>query len=264
MTTTQAPSRNFVPRRITPASVVSTAPVPLIRARCSHRAGRWVVQCRTRPHLAEREADEDTDREERDQPVRVGVDGDEQHGGQQGQGQHAVAVDRPFGTEPEQMGQAVVAGEQAHQHGQSAAGVRREKQNQSDDQIGGVISPAGAVGACRELGEHGHVPTRGDMVAADEQGETDEHDPEHAPSMSSVRWARLTRGVRKVGTALAMASTPVRAEHPDEKAFITSSSPSDSWAGKDCWVRRRPPDGSGSDRGRRCPGWPRRTARWAA
>ncbi len=66
--------------------------------------------------------------------------------------------------------------------------------------------------------------------------------------MNSVRWARVTRGVRKVGTALAMASTPVSAEQPDENALRTSSRPRVSCAGKDCavpttaagWERRRP------------------------
>jgi hypothetical protein len=39
------------------------------------------------------------------------------------------------------------------------------------------------------------------------------------PSATSVFCARLTRGTRKVGTALAMASTPVRAEQPEAKAL---------------------------------------------
>ena len=46
-----------------------------------------------------------------------------------------------------------------------------------------------------------------------------------APNMSSVRWARFTRGSRKAGTPLAMASTPVSAEHPAAKALSTRTSP---------------------------------------
>jgi hypothetical protein len=36
--------------------------------------------------------------------------------------------------------------------------------------------------------------------------------PSSAPSISSVRWARLARGWRKTGTPLAIASIPVSAE----------------------------------------------------
>jgi hypothetical protein len=45
------------------------------------------------------------------------------------------------------------------------------------------------------------------------------------PSATSVRWARLALGLRKVGTALAMASTPVSALQPEVKALISSRMP---------------------------------------
>jgi hypothetical protein len=48
--------------------------------------------------LADAEADEDADGEERDQLLRVGFDGDEQDGGQQGQGHDAVPVHGPLGA----------------------------------------------------------------------------------------------------------------------------------------------------------------------
>ena len=53
------------------------------------------------------------------------------------------------------------------------------------------------------------------------------------PSSSSVRLARATRGSLKRGTPLAMASTPVRALQPAEKAFRISSTPTASspWVG---------------------------------
>jgi hypothetical protein len=56
------------------------------------------------------------------------------------------------------------------------------------------------------------------------------------PRPSSVRWARLTRGVRKVGTALAMASTPVSAEQLEAKARSSRSKPTDAVADTDGWV----------------------------
>lgn len=48
------------------------------------------------------------------------------------------------------------------------------------------------------------------------------------PSISSVCWARLMRGSRNIGTPLAMASTPVRAEQPEENALRISRTPSAS------------------------------------
>ncbi len=53
------------------------------------------------------------------------------------------------------------------------------------------------------------------------------------PSISSVRCARLARGSRKVGTPLAMASIPVRAEQPAENALRISTTPRASlmWIG---------------------------------
>ena len=46
--------------------------------------------------------------------------------------------------------------------------------------------------------------------------------PRMRPSSTSVRLARTVRGSRKSGTPLAMASTPVSALHPAEKALRTS------------------------------------------
>ncbi len=45
--------------------------------------------------------------------------------------------------------------------------------------------------------------------------------PRMRPSRSSVRFARTVRGSRNKGTPLAIASTPVSALHPAEKAFRT-------------------------------------------
>ncbi len=48
-TTTQAPSVNLVIRKITVATAVTTAPVPLIAARRDQPAGRFRRQCTTSP-----------------------------------------------------------------------------------------------------------------------------------------------------------------------------------------------------------------------
>ena len=47
--------------------------------------------------------------------------------------------------------------------------------------------------------------------------------PSRMPSHISVFCARRARGLRNCGTALAMASTPVSAEHPDAKARSSNS-----------------------------------------
>ena len=49
ITTTQAPSRNLVPRNTTTAIAVMTAPTPLTAARSRHRGGRSERQWRTSP-----------------------------------------------------------------------------------------------------------------------------------------------------------------------------------------------------------------------
>jgi hypothetical protein len=50
--------------------------------------------------------------------------------------------------------------------------------------------------------------------------------PSNTPRAISVRWAVLTRGLRKAGTPLAIASTPVTAEQPAAKALSSSTIPS--------------------------------------
>ena len=60
--------------------------------------------------------------------------------------------------------------------------------------------------------------------------------PSSAPSISSVRWARRARGGRKAGTPLAMASIPVRAEQPAEKAFRIRITPTASVMRTGCAV----------------------------
>ncbi len=47
--------------------------------------------------------------------------------------------------------------------------------------------------------------------------------PRITPSIISVRFARTTRGSRNSGTPLAIASTPVKALQPAEKALRTRS-----------------------------------------
>ncbi len=54
--------------------------------------------------------------------------------------------------------------------------------------------------------------------------------PSSTPSDTSVCWARRTRGCRNCGTELAIASTPVSAEHPDANALRISSTPTASVA----------------------------------
>lgn len=52
MTTTQAPAENFVITKMTVATAVTTAPVPLTAARRRQRGGRERCQCTTRPAWA--------------------------------------------------------------------------------------------------------------------------------------------------------------------------------------------------------------------
>ncbi len=56
------------------------------------------------------------------------------------------------------------------------------------------------------------------------------------PSHISVCWARRTRGLRKLGTELAIASTPVSAEQPDANAFRISSTPTVWVAAATLWT----------------------------
>ena len=51
-TTTQAPSVNLVTRKITVATAVTTAPRPLMAARCCQPRGRLRHQCTTKPAWA--------------------------------------------------------------------------------------------------------------------------------------------------------------------------------------------------------------------
>jgi hypothetical protein len=60
--------------------------------------------------------------------------------------------------------------------------------------------------------------------------------PSKMPSHTSVCCARFSRGVRNCGTALAIASTPVSAEHPDANAFRISSTPTASVAPASWWL----------------------------
>ncbi len=60
------------------------------------------------PDLADGEADEDTDREQRDQAVHISARADEQCGGGQRQGQYTVSVDLVVRAESEDMRQVVV------------------------------------------------------------------------------------------------------------------------------------------------------------
>ena len=50
--------------------------------------------------------------------------------------------------------------------------------------------------------------------------------PSRTPSETSVRWAVRTRGSRKAGAPLEIASTPVTAEQPDANAFRIRMMPS--------------------------------------
>ena len=67
--------------------------------------------------------------------------------------------------------------------------------------------------------------------------------PRITPSMSSVCFARGTRGCLNSGTPFAIAATPVSALHPAEKAFSTSSTLTVSSA---CAGTRDRPESRGS------------------
>ena len=232
ITTTQAPARNFVPRNTTTATAVITAPVPLSATRSRQCGGRSLTPVLDQPDLADREADEHPDRVQRDQVVGLGVDRDQQQRRRDRQREDPDPVDRLLGAQVEDVRQAVVLGQQAHQHRQAAeAGVRREPEHRGDREVGHVERPAGPERAGGQLGQDG------DAAARHARGGRGSGRPARPASPRAARRARSrsaarsrTVGSRNAGTPLEIASTPVTAEQPAANALRISTIPSASVA----------------------------------
>ncbi len=92
--------------------------------------------------LADGEADEDADGEERYERVGVSAGEDQEGGGDRGQGQDSVAVHLAVGLEAEDVGEVVVAGEEAHEDGEAAeGGVRGQGQQDHRRELHDIERP---------------------------------------------------------------------------------------------------------------------------
>ncbi len=136
-------------------------------------------------------------------------------------------VDRALGMQREDVRQAVVAREQAHQHGQAAeARVRREAEHERDGEVGDVEHPPRPESARAHLREDRDAAARHDVVGADERRRG------RPASRRGARRARARfaaplrmRGLRNAGVPFEIASTPVTAEQPDANALQEQQQP---------------------------------------
>ena len=134
ITTRYAPSRNFSDTTIARTTAVRTRaarvdgqpPAPA-RLRLTRR------QCLTMPDLAEREAEEDADRVERDQRVRVAAERRQQHEGDRRQQDDPPRVREPVAAERELAGHVAVLGQD---RGEAREGVEARVRGEEQDQRG--------------------------------------------------------------------------------------------------------------------------------
>ncbi len=116
-TTTHPPAVNFETRKMTvdsrggqrPHAVDGGPPSPARRSR--------PVPVDDEPDLRQREAGEDADGEHGDQALRVAAHGHEEHGREHGQDHDAVAEVLAVAAHREDVGQVVVPGQEAGEHG---------------------------------------------------------------------------------------------------------------------------------------------------
>ncbi len=176
ITTTQAPARNLVKRKIRVATAVTTAPVPLMTARRDHPRSRVRHQCTTSPACERVNPVNTPMANKRDEGVGVAAHRDEQCGRKAGECQHAVPEHETAVSDAEEMGQVVVSREQARQHRHPAeGGVRRQRQHQGDGQRDDVVGPVPPDRLGHDLAEHGLVRARLDMELVGEHREPEQH-----------------------------------------------------------------------------------------
>ena len=207
------------------AVAVTTAPTPLIVARRCHPGSLVRRQWTTRPAWASVKPMNTPMANSGISVLVLPPTATSSSRREHGQGPDAVAEDQPAVSHPEEVRKVVVPRQQAGEHGQPAeGGVGGERQHQGDRERDDVVGPVTPDGVGHDLAQHGLVRPRLDVELVGEHGQPEQHHaPGSRPSRSSVRLARATRGSLKSGTPLAMASTPVRALQPAEKAFSTRS-----------------------------------------
>lgn len=127
--------------------------------------------------LAQGEPDEDADRVQRKQPMRLGVDQHQNRARRHGECRHAVTEHRAFGAQREQRRHPAILRQQREQHRQpTETGVRRQTQCQRDGQVHDIERPPRTERGRGELSKHRHATARHHMVQADQQCETHQHD----------------------------------------------------------------------------------------
>jgi hypothetical protein len=145
-------------------------------------------------------------------------------------GQHddAVREDEPPPAQRERVGEKLVEGEHAAEAREvGEARVRREGEHGDDRAHGHVIEDAPPRDGARQLREHALVarlPGLGgaDAVRARQERDAGEERHEDRDDRVSVRSALRMWALRKIGTPLLTASTPVIAVQPLAKARMSS------------------------------------------
>ena len=180
-TTIHAPWVNFEIRKITVATPVTIAPVPLTDGAIAppRRALSPPVHHETR--LREREARKDPDGEERNHLVGVPADRDEQ--------ESPTATPRTqmpllktcrSPRRPKMCGQVVIARKKTAEDGQSPKGrIRGQSEDHRDGERDDVVRPVATDGQSHDLTEDGLLRTRADVPAVREHCETEEHRAEN-------------------------------------------------------------------------------------
>ena len=130
------------------------------------------------------------------------------------------------------MRNPVVVSEQAQKHRQAAERrVRREQEHKRHGEPDRVERRPVPERRRGELREHGDASAWHDVEADDQRAESEQHHRRAAPRASAPCVERsLTWGSRKLGTALAIASTPVSALQPAANAFRIRMMPTASLA----------------------------------
>ena len=155
--------------------------------------------------LGEREADEDADGVERDEPGDGGVGDDDEQGGGTGQRDDPVGEHQAVAPLGELAGEEAVAGleaRQAREVGETGVGGEDEDQHRGglERVAEHLASRTGAVDGLTDLGEHrgGALLERQRLHLAGEEGETEEHHPEpaahHHQGLPGVLPRRLAEG----------------------------------------------------------------------
>ncbi len=149
--------------------------------------------------LGDREADEDTDREERHQGVGVTSGEDQQRRRDHREPHHPVPVHLSVGLQTEDVRHVVVPGQQLEQDGQPAeGGVGRQRKQHHGRELNDVEGPVVTEGGVGELGEDGDALHRLEPETGDQHGQTDQHHAQQ-PSQRHLRTHRPAGGRRTEG-----------------------------------------------------------------